>query len=128
MPVVVKTKTVPELGVGRPDYSREIWHGKTRHYKNFTLDLNEEREDEVLGLEELAVIADSMTVIMITPGATFSYKLNDASNDLTPAVAGQQETDFEIEGIYISNTPQGADTQTIIRVNYNPLRMPPEGG
>ena len=102
----------------RPTLVQEI---KAREYKNFRRDLNINRVDEPLGLRDLGIVADSMTVIQITPAATFDYKLNKLSNDLTPAVTGQQETDFEIEEVYITNTPQGADTVAVVRVNYNPL-------
>jgi len=113
--VAVKPKKPYEL---TPTLVQEI---KDWEYKNFTLDLNVARTDAPLGLRDMGLVANTMTVITLTAGAAFSYKMNKVSNDPTPAGAGFVEDQFEIEELYITNTPQGAGTQTIIRIAWNPL-------
>ena len=98
-----------------PMLTQEI---KNREYKNFNIDTNVAVTDQPLGLRDLGIVADAMTVISVGGGG-LSYKLNSPSNDPTPASTGLQETDFEIEEIYITTTGAGPGT-AIIRVNWNP--------
>lgn len=110
---------LPEKPIA-PVLTQEI---KQKYYKNFTIDLSVAHEDEPLGLREMGIVADTMTVIRAD--SSFSYKLNSTANDSTPAEKGLTETDFEIEEIYITNA--AASGQAIIRVAWNPylIRLKP---
>ena len=90
-----------------------------KEYKNFTFVTNPAVPwvDHPLGLRDMGMVADTMSVIAL--GGGFDYKLNRPSNDPTPAAAGMSETEFEIEEIYVT-TPALAGT-AIVRVNWNPL-------
>jgi len=90
---------------------------KDTKYRNFTLDLGTARTREPLGLRDLDITANTMTVIQAT--GTFYYSLNSPANDLTPAEKGMMEDQFEIEEVYITNSAQPGK-QAIIRVNWNP--------
>ena len=96
---------------------------KNSEYKNIGFDTSVARVNEPLGLRDLGIVADSMTVIAI--GGGFSYRINKPTNDLTIASVGLQETDFEIEELYITN-PAAPGTATI-RINWNPflIRLKP---
>lgn len=108
----------------QPTLVQEI---KNKNYKNFPLDLNVSRTDEPLGLRDMGMVGDTMTIVSVTAGASFTYKMNSPTNDSTPGSAGLSETEFELEEVYITNTPQGVGTQAIIRVNWNPflIRLKP---
>jgi len=99
---------------------------KNKLYKNFPVDLSVARTDERLGLRDMGIVADAMTIISLTAGASFTYKLNHPSNDSTPGISGASETEFEIEELYVTNVAQ-AGAQAIIRVNWNPfvIRLKP---
>lgn len=90
---------------------------KDTKYKNFTIDLGTARTREPLGLRDLGIVANTMTVIKAT--GNFDYILNDPSNDPTPAEKGIKEDQFEIEEIYITNAAQ-TGKEAIIRVSYTP--------
>lgn len=89
---------------------------KDRQYRNFPLDLSVARSNIELGLRNMGIVATSMTIIRAD--SPFTYRLNSAGNDDTPAEKGLQETEFEIEEVYITNTAQTG--QAIIRVVWNP--------
>lgn len=93
---------------------------KNKLYKNITLDLSVARTDVPLGLRDMGIVADALTIVSLTVGATFTYKLNSTSNDATPGSQGLSDTEFEIEEVYITNAAQ-AGASTIIRVNWNPF-------
>ena len=103
-----------------PVLTQEIKH---KNYKNFTIDLSVAHTDYPLGLRDMGIIADTMTVIKAD--SDFSYKLNSTANDPTPAEKGQMEDQFEIEEIYITNA--AASGEAIIRVAWNPylIRLKP---
>jgi len=62
-------------------------------------------------------------VISITALASFSYRINSPSNDSTTVTtAGWQETEFEIEELYITNAAQPL-ANAVIRVNWNPVMI-----
>ena len=98
---------------------------KDMGYKNFTLDMTVARTDRPLGIRDLGIVGNSMTVIRRgAPAAiAFNYKINSPENDDTPVVQdGQQETMFEIEELYITNAAAPAGTPTaVIRVTYSPF-------
>jgi len=100
---------------------------KNKQYKNFTVDLSVARTNAPLGLRDMAIVADAMTIASLTAGATLNYRLNNPANDLTPASQGLQETEFEIEEVYLTNVAQAPGTQAVIRVNWNPflIRLKP---
>jgi len=103
-----------------PVLTQEIKH---KNYKNFIIDLSEAHTDYPLGIRDMGIVADTMTVIRAD--SSFSYKLNSTSNDATPAEKGQVEDQFEIEEIYITNA--AASGQAIIRIAWNPylIRLKP---
>lgn len=103
-----------------PVLTQEVKH---KNYKNFTVDLSEAHVDMPLGLMDMGIIADTMTIIRAD--SPFYYKLNSTSNDATPAEKGQVEDQFEIEEIYITN--EAASGQAIIRIAWNPylIRLKP---
>jgi len=88
---------------------------KNKLYKNFAFSTAVGIVDQPLGLRDLGIVADAMTVLAV--GGGFTYKMNSQGNDSTTAVAGQEEDQFEIEEIYV--TGLGAGTGQI-RVNWNP--------
>lgn len=100
---------------------------KDQKYKNFIVDLNVVHDRTPLveacggsgGLRALGIVGDTMTIIRAD--AAFDYILNAPTNDPTPGAAGMDETEFEIEEVYITNVAGGAGTIAIIRVNYNPF-------
>jgi len=96
---------------------------KNSQYKNISFSTATARTDAALGLRDMGIVADSITILAI--GGGFTYKLNKPSNDSTTAVVGLSETEFEIEEIYITNAA-AAGTATI-RVNWNPflIRLKP---
>jgi len=108
----------------RPTLVQEI---KDQKYKNFIVDLNTVHALTPLvqacggsgGLRSLGIVGDTMTIIRAD--AAFDYILNAPTNDPTPGAAGMNETEFEIEEIYITNAAMGAGLIAIIRVNYNPF-------
>jgi hypothetical protein len=89
---------------------------KDTKYKNFTIDLGTARTREPLGLRDLGIVANTMTIIKAD--SPFYYILNDPSNDPTPAEKGFTEDQFDIEEIYITN--EAATGEAIIRVNWTP--------
>jgi len=89
---------------------------KDVRYKNFVIDLTVARTRKPLGLRDLGIVANTMTVIRAD--SPFDYILNDPSNDPTPAEKGMTEDQFEIEEIYITNA--AATGIAIIRVNWTP--------
>jgi len=96
---------------------------KNSQYKNLSFSTGVARTDEPLGLRDMGIVADSMTILAI--GGGFTYKINKPSNDSTTAVVGLQETEFEIEEVYITNAAVAGTAQ--IRVNWNPflIRLKP---
>jgi len=88
---------------------------KNKLYKNIGFSTAVGVVDQPLGLRDMGIVADAMTVLAI--GGGFTYKLNSQGNDSTTAVAGLEEDQFEIEEIYV--TGLGAGTGQI-RVNWNP--------
>lgn len=116
--IVEELKPRPPLPptVLRPTLVQEI---KDQKYKNFTIDLSVAHIRAPLNLRGLGIVGDTMTIIR--GDAAFDYILNAPTNDPTPGAAGMDETEFEIEEIYITNAAAGAGTIAIIRVNYNPF-------
>ncbi len=100
----------------RPTLVQEI---KNMKYKNFTVDLSVARTREPLGLRDLGIVADALSIIRVD--AAFDYIMNDPTNDATPATAGMMEDQFELEEVYITNTAAAAGQIAIIRVNWNPF-------
>lgn len=98
----------------RPMLVQEI---KNTKYRNFTIDLSVARAKEPLGLRDMGIVGDTMTIIQAE--AAFNYILNEPSNDPTPAEKGMVEDQFEIEEIYITN-PSAPGKKALIRVNWNP--------
>jgi len=96
---------------------------KNSEYKNISFDTSIARTNAPLGLRDLGIVADTMTILAI--GGGFSYRINKPTNDSTNAVVGLQETEFELEEVYITNAA-AAGTATI-RVNWNPflIRLKP---
>lgn len=92
---------------------------KDMKYKNFIIDLSVAHTRERIDLRTLGIVADTMSIIRAD--AAFDYIMNDPTNDATPAAAGMEETEFEIEEIYITNAAAAAGNIAIIRVNYNPF-------
>lgn len=104
----------------RPTLVQEIKH---KHYKNFVIAVGGAAfADQPLGLDALDIVADEMTVITYPAGSLgLSYRLNKRTNDDTPIVAvGQEEDQFEIEEVYVSDDGAGAAGNLIIRVTWNP--------
>ena len=95
---------------------------KNKLYRNIDFSTAIGVTDQPLGLRDMGIVADAMTVLAI--GGGFSYKMNSPSNDSTTAAVGFQETEFEIEEIYV--TGLGAGTG-MIRVMWNPdlIRLRP---
>jgi len=110
-------KAIPPPPQLVPTLTQEI---KNSLYKNFTVDLSVARADVPLGLRDMGIVADAMTIISLTAGAAFTYKINSTANDSTPGIARAQETEFEIEELYLTNAAQPLAT-AVIRVNWNPL-------
>jgi len=102
-----------------PTLTQEV---KDRGYRNIEIDLSTARTNEALGLRKLGVVADTMTIIRAD--SAFTYRLNSASNDETPAEKGLTEDQFEIEEIYVTN--EAASGKAIIRVIWNPRLVRPE--
>lgn len=92
---------------------------KDMKYKNFIIDLSVAHTRERINLQTLGIVADTMSIIRAD--AAFDYIMNDPTNDATPAAVGMDETEFEIEEIYITNAAAAAGDIAIIRVNYNPF-------
>ena len=92
---------------------------KNKEYKNFSFVTNPAVAwvDQPLGLRDMGVVADAMSVIAV--GGGFWYRMNSPTNDETPAAAGMAETEFEIEEVYIRTS--GVAGTAIVRVNWNPL-------
>jgi len=110
--------TVPSTVV--PTLTQEI---KNKLYKNISFSTAVGVTDAPLGLRDMGIVADTMTILAL--GGGFTYKMNSPANDATTASAvGQQEIDFEIEEIYV--TGLGAGTGQI-RVMWNPdlIRLKP---
>lgn len=109
----------------KPALVQEI---KDKYYKNFTIPVGAAAfTNQALGLREMGIVADTMTIISYPAGAGLSYKMNEVSNDITPILAaGQEEDQFEIEEIYI-NDDGAAVGNLIIRVTWNPylIRLAP---
>jgi len=101
-----------------PTLTQEV---KDRGYRNFELDLSTARTNEALGIRRLGVVADTMTIIRAD--SPFTYRLNSASNDETPAEKGSYEDQFEIEEVYVTN--EAASGKAIIRVIWNPRLVRP---
>ena len=95
---------------------------KDKLYKNISFSTAITVVDRPLGLRDMGIVANTMTVLSI--GGGFTYKMNKTSNDSTTAIVSLQETQFEIEEVYI--TGLGAGTG-ILRVNWNPhlIRIKP---
>lgn len=96
-----------------PVLTQEI---KDYEYRNYVIDLTIAHTDSPLGLIQLNVVADSMTII--EADSAFSYRLNSVSNDPTNAVTGMKEDQFEIREIYITNL--AAIGNAVIRIVWNP--------
>ena len=101
-----------------PTLTQEV---KDRQYRNFELDLSTARTNEALGIRRLGIVADTMTIIRAD--SAFTYRLNSASNDETPAEKGSTEDQFEIEEIYVTN--EAASGKAIIRIIWNPRLIRP---
>jgi hypothetical protein len=101
-----------------PTLTQEV---KGRGYRNFEIDLSTARTNEALGIRRLGIVADTMTIIRAD--SAFTYRLNSASNDATPAEKGLVEDQFEIEEIYITN--EALSGKAIIRIIWNPHLIRP---
>jgi len=101
-----------------PTLTQEV---KDRGYRNFELDLSTARTNAELGLRRMGIVADTMTVIRAD--SYFTYRLNSASNDETPAERGMKEDEFEIEEVYITNS--ALTGKALIRVTWNPRLIRP---
>jgi len=101
-----------------PTLTQEV---KDRGYRNIEIDLSTARTNEALGIRRLGIVADTMTVIKAD--SAFTYRINSASNDATPAEKGFTEDQFEIEEVYITNS--ALTGKAIIRVNWNPRLIRP---
>jgi len=110
---------MPERITITPTLTQEV---KDRGYRNITIDLSTEHTNEPLGIRDLGIIADTMTIIRAD--SPFTYRINTASNDETPAEKGLAETEFEIEELYITN--EALTGKAIIRVNWNPRLIRPK--
>jgi len=125
-------KTIPKMGIPpkvkvkpQPDeiplYLGQLM--KDLYYRNIIIDLSVAHTDEPLGLRDAGIVADTMTVISLTALASFSYRINSPSNDSTTVTtAGWQETEFEIEELYITNAAQPL-ANAVLRVNWNPVMI-----
>jgi len=60
---------------------------------------------------------------IIRADSAFTYRLNSASNDATPAEKGLMEDQFEIEEIYVTN--EALSGKAIIRIIWNPRLIRP---
>ena len=92
-------------------------------YRNISFSTAVGVVDQPLGLRDMRIVADTMTVLAL--GGGFTYKMNKPSNDATTASAvGQQETAFEIEELYITGLGPGTGQ---VRVMWNPdlIRIKP---
>lgn len=109
--------TVPPTVV--PVLVQEI---KNKLYRNIDFSTAVGVVDYPLGLRDMGIVADAMTVLAV--GGGFTYKMNSPANDATTAAVGLQETEFEIEEVYV--TGLGAGTGRI-RVMWNPdlIRIKP---
>jgi len=103
----------------KPTLVQEV---KDRQYRNITIDLSTARTNEAVGLRNLNIVADTMTIIRAD--SPFTYRINSGSNDETPAEKGLTETEFEIEEIYVTN--EALTGKAIIRVNWNPRLIRPK--
>lgn len=113
----------------RPTLVQEIKH---KYYRNFTVGVGGGAPgftDEPLGLRDSGIVADEMTIVTFPAGKTgISYKLNKSSNSSTPILAaGQEEDQFEIEEIYVTDDGSAPAGNLIIRVIWNPylIRLTP---
>jgi len=88
---------------------------KNKLYKNIAFSTAVGVVDQPLGLRDMGIVADAMTILAV--GGGFTYKMNSQGNDSTTAVAAWVEDEFEIEEIYV--TGLGAGTAQV-RVNWNP--------
>ena len=120
-------RAIPPPDELTPTLVQEI---KNMEYKNFTVALDAAVIDEPLGIRDMGIVADTMTIVYMTPGLpvppnfALFYKINRPSNDETPGREGQSETEFAIEEIYVRTpVPVGtpAGSVAIIRVNWNPF-------
>jgi len=102
----------------KPTLVQEV---KDRHYRNIVVDLSTAHTNEALGLRSLGIIADTITIIRAD--SPFTYRINSASNDETPAEKGLTETEFEIEELYVTN--EALSGKAIIRLNWNPRLIRP---
>jgi hypothetical protein len=102
-----------------PTLTQEV---KDRGYRNIEIDLSTARTNEALGIRRLGIVADTMTIIRAD--SAFTYRLNSASNDETPAEKGLIEDQFEIEEVYVTN--EALSGKAIIRVIWNPRLVRPE--
>lgn len=95
---------------------------KNKLYRNINISTAVTIVDRPLGLRDMGIVADAMTILAI--GGGFTYKMNSTSNDVTTAAVGLRETDFEIEEVYITGLAAGTAR---IRINWNPdlIRLRP---
>lgn len=120
----MKPPQAPRAGVPpgelTPVLVQEIKNSK---YKNISFNTAVVRANVPLGLRDMGLIADAITILAI--GGGFGYRLNEIDNDLTTAVVGLSETEFEIEEVYLTNAAAVGTAQ--IRVNWNPflIRLKP---
>jgi len=96
---------------------------KNSEYRNLTIDTSIARTNVALGLRDLGIVADSLTILGV--GGGFQYRINKPTNDLTTAVLGITEDQFEIQELYITNAAVAGTA--IIRICWNPflIRLKP---
>jgi len=111
------TASIPKAII-TPTLTQEV---KDREYRNFELDLSTARTNAELGLRKLGIIVNTMTIIRADN--YFTYRLNSATNDETPAEKGMKESEFEIEEVYITNP--ALTGKALIRVEWNPRLIRP---
>jgi len=113
----------------KPTLVQEIKH---KYYKNITVPVGAGAPgytNRSLGLRDLDIVADEMTIISYPAGKTgLQYRLNLQTNDATPILAvGQEEDQFEIEEVFIDDDGSAPAGNLVVRVIWNPylIRLSP---
>jgi len=113
----------------KPTLVQEIKH---KFYKNITVPVGAGAPgftNQALGLRDLDIVADEMTIISFPVGKTgLQYRLNTQTNDATPILAvGQEEDQFEIDEIFLDDDGTGPAGNLVVRVIWNPylIRLAP---
>jgi len=105
--------TQPPQKEQTPILTQEV---KDYEYRNFTVSLSVANVNLPLGLLQLGIVADSLTIIQAD--SAFTYTMNNTKNDATAASVGQKEDQMEIREVYINNAALSGNA--VIRVVWNP--------